>query len=172
MDNNLKNHICQCGETKIKNFYIGRKNKCKKCILEESKIKYESLSEGDKLIKLQKQNTWASSNIIKVRVLAAKHRAIRKKLEFDIDENYIQDLLVKQNYKCRYSGVVLNLDKIGSDEMLINTNTLSIDRINSNLGYVKNNIVLVTAIVNSMKNELSENNFLSLIKQITNYNDL
>jgi hypothetical protein len=56
--------------------------------------------------------------------------------------------------------------------MLMNTNTLSIDRINSNLGYLKDNIVLVTAIVNSMKNELSEENFLFLIKQITNYNNL
>jgi hypothetical protein len=68
--------------------------------------------------------------------------------------------------------VVLDLGKIGSDEMLMNTNTLSIDRINSNLGYLKDNIVLVTAIVNSMKNELSEENFLFLIKQITNYNNL
>jgi hypothetical protein len=172
MGNNLKNHICQCGETEIKNFYIGRKNKCKKCILEESKIKYDSLSEEDKLIKLQKQNNWASSNIIKIRVLAAKHRAKRKKLEFDIDEDYVRGLLIKQNYKCKYSEMVLDLGKIGSDEMLINTNTLSIDRINSNLGYVKDNVVLVTAIVNSMKNELSEENFLFLIKQIANYNNL
>lgn len=37
------------------------------------------------------------NNLIKVRVLAAKHRAKRKNIDFDIDEEYISFLLEKQN---------------------------------------------------------------------------
>lgn len=111
--------------------------------------------------------------LIKVRILAAKHRAIRKNIEFDIDVDFIYSLLKKQNGLCKYSGTLLDIDNTNVDNINhFNINTLSIDRIDSSKGYTKDNVVLVTAIVNSMKNDLSENEFIKIIKKIFEHNDL
>ena len=74
---------------------------------------------------------------------------------------------------CKYSGVLLDIDNTnGDNDNRININTLSIDRLDSSKGYTKDNVVLVTAIVNSMKNDLSENEFIKIIKKIFLYTDL
>ena len=44
----------------------------------------------------------------------------------------------------------------------MNINSLSID---SSKGYTKDNVALVTAIVNSMKNGLSENEFIKITRK-------
>jgi hypothetical protein len=41
---------------------------------------------------------------------------------------------------------------------------MSVDRVDSNKGYVKDNIVLCCSIINSMKNTLSTEEFFSIIK--------
>ena len=48
-----------------------------------------------------------------------------------------------------------------------NPTTISIERKDSKLGYTKTNVVLVTAIVNSMKNDYSEEDFINTINLIT-----
>lgn len=165
---NLKKKYCECykcGEKELTEFYNTNKVLCKKCISDNNANNYINLPENKKIDKLIKQKTWQTNNIIKVRVLAAKHRAKRKNLDFDIDEEYIKIKLIEQNYKCKYTNVDLELT-IGSDDNNMNPNTLSIDRINPNLGYIKNNIALVSAIVNSMKNDLTESSFLDVINLI------
>jgi hypothetical protein len=163
-------HECSCGENRPEYFYIGRKSKCKICDAERAKNRYRGLSNEDKLNYIKNQTKWIGDNIIKVRVLAAKHRAIRKNLVFEINENFINELLIQQNGKCFYSGVILDLTGIGGNGNQMNLNTLSIDRFDSNIGYVKSNIVLVTAIVNSMKNDLSNDAFINTIDLICQFN--
>ncbi len=165
-----KNYSCKCGENDIKQFYVSNKSSCKKCILKKQKNKYELWSEEDRKNYIYKQKKWAGENLIKVRVLAAKHRAIKKNILFDIDENYVCELLKKQNYVCKYSGQILQTKYEDFDfiEKGVNKNTISIDRIDSNLGYIKGNIVLTTAIVNIMKNDLSEKMFLDVVGSICN----
>ena len=48
--------------------------------------------------------------------------------------------------------------------------SVSIDRIDSEKGYTRRNIVFTTSIVNRMKNKFDSNIFLILCKAITNYN--
>ena len=162
----IKNYLCECGETNPDNFYKKEKNKCKKCRSVKNLITYHNKTEEEKKTYIYKQKEWISNNVIKVRVLAAKHRAIRKKIDFEIDEKFINELLISQDYKCKYSGLKLDIETIGSDENNVNPNTLSIDRIDSKLGYIKINIVLVAAIVNSMKNDLSEDDFIKVVNLI------
>jgi len=150
--NSMKKFNCNCGETLVENFYKTNKSKCKKC-----------------LITYQKKHIKENPNIINQRYLAAKHRSIRKGLEFSIDESYIHDLLKEQNNRCKYSGILLDTTTIGDDtknKTIMNYNTLSIDRLDSTEGYIEGNIVLVTSIVNTMKNNLTEEEFLSLIETI------
>lgn len=158
--------ICPCGETNPEQFYKNTRKKCKKCQTKISKLRYASKSDEERKIYIAKGKKWRTENIIRVRLLAAKNRAIKKKIDFDIDEEYILKLLQSQDYKCKYSKIPLDLNVIGSDKGLLNNYTLSIDRINSNKGYTKDNIVLVAAIVNAMKNDLQESEFLNVVKEI------
>jgi hypothetical protein len=169
----VKKEYCECLECGNKNkidFYPSNKSLCKKCKSISNKDEYSNLSLDKKNKKLNKQKNWAKNNIIKIRVLAAKHRAIRKNIEFDIDVNFIHELLKKQNGLCKYTGVLLDINNVDTNNNShMNINSLSIDRIDSSKGYTKDNVVLVTAIVNSMKNDLSENEFIKIIKKIFNY---
>ncbi len=166
-----ESYLCQCGETNKDMFYSKNKSKCKKCSLDKANVRYRTMSNEDKLAYCNHQKEWASNNIVKVRVLAAKHRSKRKNITFDIDEEFINNLLISQNYKCYYSGVLLDITSIGGDDdNQMNINSLSIDRKDSKLGYIKSNVVLVIAIVNTMKNDLSEDIFLKTIDMICSYN--
>ena len=49
---------------------------------------------------------------------------------------------------------------------------ISIDRIDSSKGYIKGNIQLVCGIVNVMKSDSSEDEFLQLCKKIVEHNRL
>jgi hypothetical protein len=49
------------------------------------------------------------------------------------------------------------------------TTTVSLDRIDSSIGYVRGNLQLVTAVVNRMKQEFPQEDFLQMCETITNY---
>ena len=91
---------------------------------------------------------------MKCRVLGIKHRALQKNIEFNIDENYIRELLDIQNYKCYDTGLTLKLEYyelngVTYKEKEYNKELLSIKRINDSKGYIKGNIKL--CVVNNGK---------------------
>lgn len=106
-------------------------------------------------------------NYIKMAIKRAKSASKRPKLvdkPFDIDFDYIQDLLQKQSFKCAISDITLEY-KHGVGKNYYN---MSIDRVDSNQGYVKGNIQLVCYVVNVMKTDLEPNKFIEICKQIVN----
>lgn len=85
----------------------------------------------------------------------AKHRG--KIFDLDIKEMY--ELYLSQNKKCALSGVDI---KLGNDK----ERTGSLDRIDSNKDYTKDNVQWVHKKVNLLKNVLSENEFIDWCKLI------
>lgn len=87
-----------------------------------------------------------------------------KLILFDLTMQDLYDVLVKQNFKCAYTGEPLNV---------LNTfkydSNASLDRIDSEKGYTKDNIQWVTKVVNVMKNDIPHNLFLELCTKIHNY---
>ena len=79
-----------------------------------------------------------------------KRGAKTRKIKFELQ---IEDLKNLPNV-CYYTGRELTLDS-NKD------NTLSLDRIDSNIGYIKSNVVFCCNIINHMKWELSINQFLN-----------
>ena len=80
-------------------------------------------------------------------------------LNNEISKEIINDLLKEQSYKCFYTGEKL--------EFSFNSNNkITIDRINSSIGYIKSNIQLVCFKVNTAKNLLSHSDFINLIYSI------
>lgn len=95
-----------------------------------------------------------------LRYILSKAR-LRKNKEFNLIPEDLYELWDKQNGLCAYSKVPLN-------NIANHLHMASLDRIDSNLGYVKNNIQLVCTAVNRMKQEFSEQDFLNLCELITN----
>tara|TARA_Y100000389_G_scaffold188243_1_gene210602 strand:+ start:301 stop:1737 length:1437 start_codon:yes stop_codon:yes gene_type:complete len=95
----------------------------------------------------------------KSRSKAALKRGRKEFTNFDINQDIISKIIEHQNGKCSYTGK--NLIYNSNDNF-----TISIDRINSKLGYVKHNIQLVGKIINIAKNDMSHEIFLNLIHSI------
>jgi hypothetical protein len=99
-------------------------------------------------------------------------------LEFTITIDDVIALYEKQKGLCAYSGVKMTYS---SYKIKCHTRrtwrmtypyNASIDRIDSLKGYIKGNIQLVCGIVNIMKSDSSEDEFLQLCKKITEHKRL
>ena len=98
---------------------------------------------------------------------------LRKKgIEVNINAKDIYELWIKQNKKCALSGLPIDFTNTnkgnfrqGSKYDLICS--ASLDRIDSNKGYTKENIQLVHKDVNMIKKEYDQDYFLTLCRLIT-----
>jgi hypothetical protein len=76
----------------------------------------------------------------------------------DFDAEYVYNLFHSQNGKCKITGISLDWG------------TASLDRINSSVGYTKDNVQWVHQTVNKMKLNMSDTEFISWCKLITENN--
>lgn len=90
----------------------------------------------------------------------SKHNSVNYDFDYSIDKKYLSDILIEQNFKCAYSGLDFDLfDTIGVP---------TVDRIDSNKGYVKGNVSIVRCDVNKMKSDYNLDRFKLLIKSLNN----
>lgn len=94
-----------------------------------------------------------------------KNNAISRNYIFDISIEYICDLFIKQDRKCALSGLELIQFRSKSKKY-----TASLDRVDSSLGYIKNNVQWVHKDINKMKSDLSDNDFITLCNIVSHYN--
>lgn len=85
-----------------------------------------------------------------------------KNLDLDFDAVYLEGLFNIQGGKCAYTGEKLELNAGYS-------NTFSVDRVDSSLGYTKDNIVLTTWEVNNCKQDLSLERFKNLCSKVISH---
>ena len=98
-----------------------------------------------------------------------KRGADTRGLLFEVDMEFLDDLFKQQDGKCALSGMDIILPK--SDEHRVTGNsTASLDRIDSNRGYTKENVQWVHKWVNKMKQNLQKDEFLYLCKLIADNN--
>jgi hypothetical protein len=81
--------------------------------------------------------------------------------EFSITIQDVLEMWIKQGGKCYYSGMPMEHHASGSVHTR-NPSCLTIDRIDSSLGYTIDNVVLCCWIVNRMKNDLTVRQFIEL----------
>lgn len=77
-----------------------------------------------------------------------------------ISEAFINNLLIKQNYKCALSGLNISYEE----------GNVSLDRINSDFGYTENNVQWVHRHVNFMKSEYSQDEYIRICEAVANHN--
>lgn len=95
-----------------------------------------------------------------------------KELIIELTVEDIHELYNKQKGLCAISGLKMTHETYAfkDKEHIINRLNISIDRINSNLGYTKDNVQLVAAIVNRMKTDLPDGEFIKICSIITENN--
>lgn len=93
-------------------------------------------------------------------------QAKKRNLDVTITANDIWNLFLLQNRKCALSGVPIDLKYTSKDQQ---EKTASLDRINPQLGYTLDNVQWVHKVVNKMKWDLKNENFITLCKQINQH---
>ena len=148
-----KCHYCKCVEPVDSDLFrkIQSKNKgfavCKKCSSNTSKKYIRTTLRG-------------RSNRI---VAMARNRKLSN---FDIDADFICSIFNQQNGKCAYTGINMTFDNDKSSGF---STLMSIDRVDSNLGYERSNVVLCCFSVNMMKSDLSLSDFKRLCSMVLDY---
>lgn len=90
-----------------------------------------------------------------------------KSFSCNIKIEQLKDLWMKQKGKCAISGI--NMTHLtGEGRVIYNA---SIDRINSELGYTIDNIQLTCTIVNSMKSNLENDEFIKICKTVVKWQE-
>lgn len=97
---------------------------------------------------------------LRTKIHSAKRNSIDKGLAFDLDFDFIKELLAKQQGKCFFSGIELQFKPHDIYSM-------SIDRVDSLKSYTRDNVVLTCWVVNMMKRDLTNEVFIELCKKIT-----
>ena len=157
----MKNKHCKCGATNPEEFYSYHNYTCKKCHVQKQIKKYHSLSPEEKRLKKAKQNEWVKNNYLHYRVTGSRARAKECGIPFNITVDDVQEVWEKQGGKCYYTDQPMILGPSPRRWQCV-----SIDRVDSNRGYEKDNIVLCRGIVNLVKNELSVSELLEIVDQI------
>lgn len=98
--------------------------------------------------------------------------ALSRDIKFDVSIDYIWNLFLKQDRKCALSGLELSFrNKIFNKKNISKIEqTASLDRIDSTKGYIEGNVQWVHKILNYMKLDLSDSDFIKWCKIINNNN--
>jgi len=145
--------ICSLACTRI----LGNKNKIKK-----PRSSKEIKSSKENIQKAIKANT---KDPVQVGLNRLLNYARRRSKEFNLTYNDLFEIWDKQGGKCAYIGnqlILPNSKGSKADPRVL----ASVDRINSNLGYIKNNVQIVSVCINYMKAQLSHNETCDFIKII------
>lgn len=154
--------VCnKCGNTKNESeFYRpNRSSTCKECHLittREYKRKKRESKEYRNIESIKQKERrfrmWQQTLL---------HDCKHRKLEIDIDFEYINDLFKKQKGKCYWFGVDLipSINKKHPQQP-------SLDRLNNELGYIKGNVILCCYSANIGRNENQFDVWIEFIKQI------
>lgn len=165
-DGLLKCHICGeyfpeetfhkigSGEKKY-GYRNGRDNRCPTCKLNNIRKCRSSWSDDEKLKKL-----------LHHRLLGAKTRALKKKIDFNLTKEFLMHLWNTQKGKCALTGLDMTY-KIDNGRSHTN---VSIDRIDSDKGYTIDNIQLVCMAVNQMKSDLTNEELMYFCNNIIKWN--
>lgn len=153
----MKTKKCvKCGETKDltcfhkqKQGKLGLRADCKQCVGARLKKRREENIEEYSIKETLKRNKESASFVGRIRKMyhAAKSRAKKYNREFSLD---LQDLIdiYPVNNKCPILDIELKWNSVGFQD-----NSPSLDRIDSSLGYIKNNIHIISIRANRIKND-------------------
>lgn len=160
-DGNLLCHSCKqykpldCFDKNIDKWFRAEKDsRCKEC-KRNAYLRRKEKNRGSKDL----------NRLLYERFHGLKDRARKKDIQCNIDLQYLHELQNTQKGLCALSGIPMTYY---FDSGRVPTN-VSVDRINSNLGYIKGNLQLVCMAVNQMKSDLTIEQLKYFCKSILEY---
>lgn len=97
-----------------------------------------------------------------------KFRAKNKDRVLEVDDKFLFDLFVKQNGKCKLSGVDITIPQLNKD---MKKCTASLDRIDSSKGYIRDNVQWIHKEINAMKMAVSDEKLIEWCHIISKHNE-
>lgn len=94
-----------------------------------------------------------------------KHSAYKRGIPFLIDAEYLEQLYEQQGRRCALTGARLNM---GDGSSPASSMTASVDRINSSGVYEPGNVQWVHKLVNTMKWDLDQQDFINICHAVAN----
>jgi hypothetical protein len=94
-----------------------------------------------------------------------KQRSIKRGWDFDVDVNFIRELFAKQEGKCALTKIPFNFNHVKNKKYERDPFCMSLDRVNPNKGYTKDNVRLVCMIVNLALNNFGDNAFAKMCEE-------
>lgn len=144
--------------------YKKRNNRCKACnasLAREWRKNHTNYRGSGKITSIPQEDRLLVS-AISSRLTDAKMRSKKKNLPVDITRDYLYQLFKEQDRKCALTGVELRIEKKAFA-------CLSIDKIDSNLGYVKGNVQWVAWAANRAKGDMSLEMFVDMCNKVMKY---
>jgi len=90
-----------------------------------------------------------------------RYAATKRDLIYEVEDDYIWKLFLKQDRKCALSGLPIEFGTKGRE-----LGTASLDRIDSTKGYTPENVQWLHKDINQMKMDLTEQKFVDLCKRV------
>lgn len=101
-------------------------------------------------------------------VTRTRQNARNRGLDFEVDIDYLNTLMISQHHKCKLTGVDIC---ILSEKLHPGETTASLDRVDPSIGYVVGNVQWLHKTVNRIKQNLTEKELLSWCKAIISHAD-
>lgn len=103
----------------------------------------------------------------------ARNRALRRSMEFDITMEEISELYESQDGLCALSALPIGFFDSGDNNKSksLRGHTASLDRIDSTIGYIADNVQWVHRDINAMKNLLDQELFVHLCHCVAHSSD-
>lgn len=140
--------------SKNRSTFDGYQKVCKNCFSNYSSVKAGYRKKSDKIktdLTLYLRNKIAN----------IKSRCKLKNIEFSLSEDYINKLYIQQGGLCYFTKIQM-VHNQGRHQY----NSISIERLDPNLGYVDNNVKLCLFSLNSFKGMMNENEFKEFLRII------
>ena len=147
--------------SKNRSTFDGFQKCCKECF-----SNYDSVKKG-----YEKKNIKYKTNLgtyFSTKTSKLKSKSNDKNMGFDLTTNFLLDLYEKQNRRCFFTNIEIK-HNIGCHQH----DSISVERLDPNKGYVEDNVVLACFAINSFKGMMNENEFKiflnSVIPNLINY---
>ncbi len=105
--------------------------------------------------------------ILNYRLQSCKKRAKDKKLQFELDLEFLNDLYSKQSGRCALTNIIF--DFVFDEKFSKRPFSPSVDRIDSKIGYIKSNVRLVCGAVNYALSEYGDQIFDTICESRIQY---
>jgi hypothetical protein len=144
---------CTCGQIEaFESHYLisGKQYRCRKCAkIDTAKSLYTGIE-----------------NLSGKYLSTIRRGARQRNLEYEVTKEYLYNIFQKQDGKCALSNLPIHLGKQPGSQY--EEQTASLDRIDSNKGYIEGNVQWLHKEINMMKQDFSELKFLMYCQLIVN----